>query len=68
MTDFDAGVISPNADIGPNAGLSPYDNVADQIGRVKNKGSRVNAWNKIAELINRHDELRLRRRENSSLA
>ena len=68
VTDVDAGVVTPNADIGPNAGLSTYDYVADQIGRVKNKGCWVNARDKVAELINRHDGLRLIRGKADSLA
>ena len=42
--------------------------VTDQVGRVKNKGCWVNTRDEIAELINRHDELRLIRRKAGSLA
>ena len=31
MTDVDAGVVAPNADIGPDAGLRPDQNITDQI-------------------------------------
>ena len=54
MTNINHRIVTTDADIRPNTCMFAHNDVTNDVGRIKNKRGRINAWNQVTELVNRH--------------
>ena len=59
MANVNYRVVTADADIRPNACMFAHNDITNNVGRVKNKRSRINAWSEVAKLVNSNDRDRL---------